>query len=393
MRSEGFPRRFGLRRWTEGPLEGMMDLSADAETYRTRAQRILAAGTASALSFLVLLAAILLADIWSLAYPYFSAAATLPHDLPAVLCELALTVLFLALAFLAVLLLIQIWRYISVMLKRFENIEDLLGSPKTGPAGAIPQEEARTGMGMFNILGASSGFTGDIARNMPQVCRQLRFAKNVLVLMPLYSVFLVLGLPLVFGTDILPAGDTVFVILLTVLSLASLISGCMMRETGNFMEAVHARLGLLELIRTAPKPTIPGGATPADRLASYLEGQIGACNAAVGTGRFIIRHVSNECVLLAMETDSVPDLEMVKAFTADCNAELGKMAIRPPEGRFIILYVPQDGIPGDMDDDAEQHITTKPIMLGKGPGGANAETVIQIIIEDRGTYGMFPFVG
>ncbi len=396
MRSEGFPKRFSLRRWTEGPLEGMMDLSADAEGYRARAQRILGIGIAAALAFLLLLAATLIADVLSLVFPFFNPASIISPDMPVFLAGMALAGIFLALAFLVALLLTQTMRYAAVMFRRFENVEDLFGLPERASAGRAGQRsQHRPYMGLFNILGASSSFTKDIVRNMPQVCRQIKFVRTMLFLMPLYYVGLRLCLPLIFGGPILPQHpdmpDALYEALLISLSALSLTAGLLVCETGRFMEAVHARLKLLDCVRGAPQPLVPKLDTPAARLAKYLEDKVEGCKIAHGSGGFIIRHASEDCILLAVETASVPDVELVRKFTESCVKELDSLPRRTPRGRFIILYAPK-GEAEDIGEDVEAHILANPIALGRGPGGGSSETVVQIMVEEGGAYGMFPFV-
>jgi hypothetical protein len=300
-----------------------------------------------------------------------------------------------ALTLLSTLILIQVMRYVSVMFKRFENVEDLLGVPKAAPAGKpAEQSQPRPYMGLFNILGASSAFTKDIVRNMPQVCKQMKFLRTMLALMPLYYVGLRFGIPLIFGGEILPEHlgmvEILFEALLISLSILSVIAGILICETGRFMEAVYSQLKFVDSIRNAPPPLIPKLDTPAERLAAYLEGKVKGCKAAPGTDGYAIRHVSEDCILLAIETATAPDLKMVREFTDACKKELGKLPARPPKGRFIILYAPAGGNAQDIGEDVEAQILANPIMLG--PGKGNAETVVQIMIEEEGAYGMFPFV-
>ena len=396
MRSEGFPKRFCVRRWVEGPLEGMMDLSADAEAYKSRAEGILALGTGVAIAFLTVLAGILILDIWRVIFPFLSSAATFPQNLPLVLSIMVITVIFMALAFFSTLLLIQVWRYITVMLKRFENVEDLLGAPLTGPAAkagkSAPESKKGLYLGPFNILGASSSFTKDIVRNMPQVCKQIDFVRNMMILMPLYYLALRFGFPLVFGGPFIPelGGilEVMFEVGLIILSVLSVFAGLLVWEAGRFMEALHAGLKLVDSVKNAPLPKVPEGATPMERLASYLEGKVGSCK-PTPDGK-TIRFSSDECLVMAIETATVPNLELVKQFTEACQKEQGNK--RPARGMFIILYAPT-GAAEDIGEDVEQHILANPLALGTGPGGGNAETAIQIMIEEEGTYGMFPFVG
>jgi len=374
----------------------MMDLSADAEGYRARAQRILGIGIAAALAFLLLLAATLIADVWSLVFPFFNPASIVSPDMPRFLAGMALAGIFLALAFLVALLLTQTMRYAAVMFKRFENVEDLFGLPERARASRPGQRsQPRPYMGLFSILGASSAFTKDIVRNMPQVCRQIKFVRTMLFLMPLYYVGLRFGLPLIFGGPILPEHpdmlDAIYDVLLVSLSVLSVVAALLVCETGRFMEAVYARLKLVDCVRSAPPPLMPKLDTPAARLAKYLEDKVGGCKATIGTGEFAISHASKDCILLAVETAAAPDLELVRKFIDSCKNELDKLPKRPPKGRFIILYAPR-GAAEDIGEDVEAQIMANPIALGRGPGGGNAETVVQIMVEEEGAYGMFPFV-
>ena len=401
MRSEGFPKRFCFKRWVEGPLEGMMELSGDVEGYRARAQRILAVGTAAALSFLLLLTMVLIVDAWRIVFPFISSAA-MPNNIPLLISTIGLSAMFMALAFFSTLLLIQIWGYASVMLKRFENVEDLLAAPKSNVSSSGKEvneggNQPRPYLGLFNILGASSAFTKDIVRNMPQVCNQMRFVRTMLVLMPVYYLGLRFVIPLMFGGPILPELSGILQILFEIaligLSVLSVLAGLMVWEASRFMEALYAGLMFVDSVRNGPLPRVSGEGTPSERLCGYLDDVYGDCRASAGAKGFAIRHVSEDGLLLAIETSTAPTLELVKRFMESCKKELDNMRIRPTKGRFIILYTPENGATGDIGEDVENHILANPLVLGRGPGGGNSETVIQIMIEEDGAYGMFPFVG
>lgn len=416
MKSEGFPKRFSLSHWIEGPLEGLMELSYDVESYRTRTQYILAMGCLVMISFMFLLSMALILDAWSLFYPFISSTAFLP-DIDRVLTSIGLATFFIALSFISSLMLVHVWRYMSVMLKRFENVENLFGISETGQPSQNGSEKTEAlendadissssqknissnHKGLFNILGASSSFTQDIVQNMPQVCRQIKYIRTMFFLMPLYYVILRFALSWLYGDMIgsvfSGTAESIFEILFIILSLLSVLAGLLILESGRFMEVLYARLSFLDKLRNAPPPLISDLGTPAERLAAYLENAEKCCGKvpASSSEEFIITRVSEHGILLAVESSAVLTVESVKKFLNSFREVLKNVPGQlPSRGRFIILYSPEDGIAGDIEDAVSEYILANPIVLGKGPGGGNAETVVQIMIEEEGAYGMFPFV-
>jgi hypothetical protein len=406
MKSKGFPKQFSLKYWVEGPLEGMMELSEDVESYKARMRNILRFGTIVMLSFMAIFATLLVLDVWSLLYPLISSTALLPVSPVRVTITIGLTTLFMAPSFISSLLLLQIWRYVSVMLKRFENVEDLLGISEPGRITSEKDTESDENnktlsdhhKGLFNILGASSSFTQDIVQNMPQVCKQIKYAKIMLFLMPLYYVAIRFVIPWMYGDALGPvfsgAFESLFEILFITLSILSVVAGILILETGRFMEALYARLNILDDIRNAPLPKIPDHKTPAERLSAYLKDS-DKCYKAESTSssdEYIIRQITKDHIVLAIGCSTPPTIEFVKKFLDSSRNVLKEAAGHmPPRGRFIILFSPENEASGEIGEDVSDYIIANPIVLGKGPGGGNTETVVQIMIEEEGAYGMFPF--
>ncbi len=401
MKAKGFPKYFSLSCWVEGPLEGMMDLSTDVEEYKSRLQNILALGIMVMVSSLILLGISLFINAWNLVYPFINS--TVPTNVTQTLTVAILALLFMAISFITILLILQIWRYITVMNKRFENVEDLFGMSGTGEnvedrTGSESKEPAEM-KGLFNLLGASTSFTKDIVQNMPQVSKQMKFIRTLFYLMPLYYLILRFVLPLLFTDGLEPvlSGSigAVYEMSMIAISLFAIYAGLCYVEAGRFIDVIYGRMKVLDGVNSAPLPLIPESNSPAESLVQYLKGShkcyevLEACHA----DEYIIKHESSECVVLALITYSPPTVELVKDFTKKVQELLDNIGPHlPPKGRFIVLYSPKESIPGEIGDDVSEFLIHHPLSLGKGPGGGRSETIVQIMIEEEGAYGLFPFV-
>ena len=85
-------------------------------------------------------------------------------------------------------------------------------------------------------------------------------------------------------------------------------------------------------------------------------------------------------------------IDYVKDYHNKILEEINRTGRAPPRGRFIILYTPPEGVADDLGEEVENYLLANPVELGVGPGGGAGETVIQIMIEEEGAYGMLPFV-
>ncbi len=402
MKSEGFPKHFSLRHWVEGPLEGMMDLSRDVEDYRSRLQTILALSTMVMASFFVLLCTFMIMDAWSIVSALLNS--TLPSDTDMLLTLIALALLFMALSFSTALLTLHVWRYVRVMLKRLENVEELFGmSGDIEPEIEVEEtdvEDSKKGphTGLFNLLGASESFTKGLVQNMPQVSKQMKLVRTMLFIMPLYYLSMRFLLPLIFMGEVeaIPSNsiDIMLDILAIALSLLAILAGLFMIEAHRFMEVLYARMSFMESVNSASIPMIPEAVSSRESLVQYVKNS-GKCYGGIKastSGDGIIHHTSDECVVLAIEASEPLTVDLVKRFHERSRQAVKKACPEPSKGRFMILYTEESGLAEDIGEDVSDYILANPVIMGRGPGGGRSETVIQLIIEEEGAYGLFPFV-
>ncbi|MDG6251712.1 hypothetical protein, partial [Methanocalculus sp.] len=245
------------------------------------------------------------------------------------------------------------------------------------------------------LFGATAAFTNGVVENLPHASKRMLYIRLVFLLIPIYFWARMLFLPMLFDMSIvlfpgiLEGAFTLYVMVMSIMSIAA---GVMIVEVDSLMQIVLCRMNFLDHIKNAEPKNYSEYASAPERLVRFLSDSdpcYGQAKAA--KGRFILQHSSDECLVLAITTPTPPSLEMVKGFWKDAKDYVKKQSFVPNKARFIILYTPE-GDGEELPDEAARFILENPVRLGQGPGYAKSETVIQVIIEERGTYSFLPFV-